>query len=149
MQPSKKKTPYQYFIIGKLTPTDTKLHLYRSDSPSCRQPYYIITSLLTIRHTTLIVRAKINILGQLPQAWNKPRECLLPMMIKLDPLMIPLSLLPHYKFPWQWFPINKRRCSLQGPEICTKAHTLESKFILTILVLQVIDLCLQVQCLFL
>ena len=47
----------------------------------------MITFLIMIRHMTLIVKAKIKIPGQLPQAWNKPRECLLPIMIKLDPLM--------------------------------------------------------------
>ena len=85
MHPSKEKTPYQYFNIGKLTPTDTKLHLYRSDNPSCKQPYYMITSLIMTRHTTLKIKTKIKIPGQLPQAWNKLRECLLPIVIKLDP----------------------------------------------------------------
>ena len=53
----------------------------------------MITFLLTIRHTTLIVKIKIKIPGQLPQASNKPRECLLPMMIKLDPLVVKVGSL--------------------------------------------------------
>ena len=53
----------------------------------------MITSLIMIRHTTLIVKAKIKIPGKLPQAWNKPREHLLPIVIKLDPLTMKVGSL--------------------------------------------------------